>query len=32
MMLRSQAGGDTLEIRYRGDGEYQIGDEVTLTV
>ena len=32
MMLRNKADNSILEIRYRGEGEYQVGDEVTLTV
>ena len=31
MMLRNQADNEILEVRYRGDENYQVGDEVTLT-
>ena len=32
MMLRSCAGQETLEVRYRGTESYQVGDEVVLTL
>ncbi|MEY8387576.1 ABC transporter ATP-binding protein [Oscillospiraceae bacterium 38-13] len=32
MMLRNQADESELEVRYRGDAEYRLGDEVILTV
>ena len=32
MMLRNRADESVVEVRYRGDGEYRLGDEVVLTV
>ena len=32
MMLRNQADNEILEVRYRGDENYQAGNEVTLTL
>ena len=32
MMLRNQADNEILEVRYRGDENYQVGNEVTLTL
>lgn len=32
MMLHNQADNEVLEVRYRGDETYQVGDEVTLTL
>ena len=32
MMLRNQADNEIWEVRYRGDENYQAGNEVTLTV
>lgn len=32
MMLRSKADNEVLEVRYRGDEAYRVGDEVTLTL
>lgn len=32
MMLRNQADNEILEVRYRGNEDYQVGDEVTLTL
>ncbi len=32
MMLHNQADNEILEVRYRGDETYRVGDEVTLTL
>ncbi|WP_418725240.1 ABC transporter ATP-binding protein [Dysosmobacter sp.] len=32
MMLRNQSDNEILEVRYRGDENYRVGDEVTLTL
>lgn len=32
MMLRNQADNEIWEVRYRGDGNYQAENEVTLTL
>ena len=32
MMLRNQADNEILEVRYRGNEDYQVGDEVILTL
>lgn len=32
MMLRNQTDNEILEVRYRGDENYQAGNEVTLTL
>ena len=32
MMLRNQADNEILEVRYRGNEDYQVGDEVLLTL
>ena len=32
MMLHNQADNESLEVRYRGDETYRVGDEVTLTL
>ena len=32
MMLRNQTDNEILEVRYRGDEDYRVGDEVTLTL
>ena len=32
MMLRNQADNEIWEVRYRGDENYQVGDEVILTL
>ena len=32
MMLRNQADNEIWEVRYRGDENYQAGNEVTLTL
>lgn len=32
MMLHNQADNENLEVRYRGDETYRVGDEVTLTL
>lgn len=32
MMLRNQADNEIWEVCYRGDGNYQAGNEVTLTL
>ena len=32
MMLRNQADNEILEVRYRGNEDYQVEDEVILTL
>lgn len=32
MMLRNQTDNEILEVRYRGNEDYQVGDEVILTL